>query len=59
MIREAIAALVDGRSLTEAEAAAPHTGVTLSLPAGRQAERRVRLGRILRCAQNDRDGAPG
>ena len=30
MIREAIAALVDGRSLTEAEAAALQTRVTLS-----------------------------
>jgi hypothetical protein len=32
MIREAIAALVDGRSLTEAEAAALRTSVTLSPP---------------------------
>ena len=30
MIREAIAALVEGRSLTEAEAAALRTSVTLS-----------------------------
>jgi len=55
MIREAIAALVDGRSLTEAEAAALRTSVTLSLPAGRQAKRRVRMGRILRPPLADSD----
>jgi hypothetical protein len=31
--------------------------VTLSLPADRQAKRRVSLRQILRCAQNDRAGA--
>jgi hypothetical protein len=37
MIREAIAALVDGRSLTEAEAAALQTRVTLSEAKGPRA----------------------